>query len=199
MQWTKRNKVLVDQYKIYLRSISIVTTKNVKEKAPKVSIKYKVPPHKQGEYSAWFLQQINIDVNFEQHKQNNINLTDSLNYIIDYLQKLNSLRYLTEEIKIYIKRMLLNDANETQVSNYITEISARISYSIVDPITKKLVRNKPNLLPISIDVTLIVKVNKRNYKSSIVSLRQPVVPIIPTAQSSIILLILTAQSPTQIL
>jgi len=95
--------------------------------------------------------------------------------------------------------MLLNGATEPQVFAYITEISARIPFGILDSTTKKIVKKIVNSLPVPVGVAPIVKVNEKNYKSPVVSPRQPVVSIMPTAQSPAIPLIPTAQSPTQIL
>jgi ribosomal protein S18 len=80
----------------------------MKEK-PKEIIKYKVLINKHQEYSTWLLQQVQSDPNFKNFKQIShikSSVNDKLNYIIDYLQTQNSSRYLTEEMKIYIRKIV---------------------------------------------------------------------------------------------
>ena len=110
MIWAKNHKALVDQYKIYLSAIPITSIKTVKGESKEI-IKYKVPSNKQQEYSTWLLQQVQADpnfVNFEQSSHIKSNVNDKLNFVIDYLQTQNPPRYLTGEMKTYVKRMFAN-------------------------------------------------------------------------------------------
>ncbi len=187
----KNHKALIDQYKIYLGAILITTIKTVKRESKQI-IKYKVPANKQQEYSTWLLQQVKSDPNFENFEQIShikSNVNDKLNYVIDYLQtQQNSPRYLTGEMKTYVKKIIQNNASDEQIFQYIIEISSRIPFGILDLITRKITTKIVTTLPAPNRITLISKIIEKSIKLSVLSSRQQVTSITPLFYFSILLL-----------
>ncbi len=60
-----------------------------------------------------------------------------MNYVINYLQTQKPPRYLIGEMKTYIKRMIIDGAEDQQIFQYIIDISARIPFDYLDPTTRK--------------------------------------------------------------
>ena len=73
-----------------------------------------------------------------QGSQNNI--TQNLNYFIDWLQQQTPPRFLTGVIKTYIKESLKLGASEQQILQYIIGLADRVPVEILDPVTRKLVQ-----------------------------------------------------------
>jgi len=164
MIWAKNHKTLVNQYKIYLGATPITTIKTYKDGTSKEIIKYIVPNNRKQEYSAWLLQQVQLDpnfINFEQSTHIKSDVQNKLNFVIDYLQTQNPPRYLTSEMKTYIKRMFANNNTDEQINAYILTIQSEIPYSILDPITRKLLK-KSTSLPVPVGVTPIIKLKNIN-------------------------------------
>jgi hypothetical protein len=184
MIWAKNHKELVNQYKIYLGATSISTIKTYKDGTSKEIIKYIIPNNKKQEYSAWLLQQVQSDpyfITFEQSTYAKSDVQQKLNEVIDYLQIQQSPpRYLTINMKTYVKRMFTKGATNEEVYAYIVKIQNEIPYGVLDPITRKL-HKKSTLLPVPIGVAPILKPIK--YIKLPASSRQPASPIIPIAKT----------------
>jgi hypothetical protein len=182
MIWAKNHKALVDQYKVFLGATPITITKTIKG-GTKEYIKYKVPAERKQEYSAWLLQQVQLDpnfVNFEQISHSNTNIQDKLNYVIDYLQTQDPPRYLTGEMKTYVRKMIKNGEADQQIFEYIIDISSRIPFGYLDPITRKITTKIIRNLPPPNGIAPIIKsTNKTNQTQSPVSPRQPAIPVTP--------------------
>jgi hypothetical protein len=65
-------------------------------------------------------------------------------------------RYLTTDMKIYVKRMFTKGATNEEIYAYIVKIQNEIPYSVLDPITRKL-HKKSTSLPVLIGVAPILK------------------------------------------
>jgi hypothetical protein len=129
-------------------------------------------------------------VNFEQSTHIKSNINDKLNFVIDYLQTQNPPRYLTGEMKTYVKRMFANSNTDEQVFAYILEISSKIPFGILDPNTRKITTKIVTTLPVLIGVTPITKPLEKQFKlsakspkQSTTNPRQPTIPIMPTTKT----------------
>jgi len=144
MLWAKNHKNLIEQFKISIGVVPKVTYKIVNGKA-KTKTQFKLTEDQQYQYSVWLTREINSDPNFRnyylqiaQGGQNNI--TQNLNYFIDWLQQQTPPRCLTGVMKTYIKESLKLGASEQQIFEYIISLADKVPVRILDPVTRKIVQ-----------------------------------------------------------
>ena len=75
------------------------------------------------------------------------NITQNLNYFIDWLQQQTPPRFLTGVMKTYIKESLKLGASEQQIFEYIISLADRVPVRVLDPVTRKIVQKTAIPIP----------------------------------------------------
>lgn len=153
--WAKDHKAQLDQLK---------QQHNAKQVQGKKSIKYVVPTFEKGSYSVAFREAVNEASDMSKYHsmaERQHEAAQAVNNINNRLQQQPMPRYLTGDMKTYVRRMLAAGATEDQAWNYIQSLGARVpAGNLVGGKPPKGARLGSLPVPTVVDVKPIVRAKK---------------------------------------
>jgi hypothetical protein len=134
MLWAKNHPNEVKAEKQRLGARTVISKKvNAKDEVL-TSTKYVVDDLHQREYSLWLSEQIAADANYPallNSVRNSKIINISLNAVTSRLQSLNPPRYLTTDLKRYVKAMIARGDSEEGIFAYLTSIDSRVPTGVL--------------------------------------------------------------------